>query len=160
MLSFWHFKTKQSNFINSNLYDETTFYKAFINDLKKCKEEVIIESPFISCQRMRLLTHIFEDLVKRRVKVYVITRDPEEHDLTMKLQAEEEIRKFEVIGVQVLITQDYHHRKIAIVDRKILWEGSLNILSQTYSREIMRRIVGIRSAKEMFSFLKLEKYIY
>lgn len=160
MFDFWPFKTESSNLIGSKLYDETTFYKAFIKDLKKCKEEAIIESPFITCQRMSTLAPIFDSLVKRKVKVYVITRDPQEHDLSMKLQAEEEIRNFETIGVQVLITLGNHHRKLAIIDRKILWEGSLNILSQSYSREIMRRITGTKPAKEMFSFLKLEKFIY
>jgi len=160
MFDFWPFKTRSSNFISSKLYDETTFYKAFIRDLKKCQEEVIIESPFITCQRMFTLAPIFDSLVKRKIKVYVITRDPQEHDLSMRQQVEEEIRNFETIGVQVLITSGNHHRKLAIIDRKILWEGSLNILSQSYSREIMRRITGSKPAREMFRFLKLEKFIY
>jgi len=37
--------------VPSKLYDENTFYKQFINDLKAAKKEVIIESPFISSQR-------------------------------------------------------------------------------------------------------------
>lgn len=160
MLNFWPFKTRSSNFISSQLHDETTFYKAFIKDLKKCREEVIIESPFITCQRMYMLSAVFDNLIKRKIKVYVITRDPEEHDLPMKQQAEEEIRNFEMIGVQVLITANHHHRKLAIIDRKILWEGSLNILSQSYSREIMRRITGVKPARDMFKFLKLERFIY
>ncbi len=153
-------KSLSDSLVKSKLYDENTFYKSFIKDLKKCKEEVIIESPFITCQRMYTFSSLFQTLVERKVKVYVITRNPEEHELSMKQQAEEEIRNFEMIGVQVLITQDYHHRKLAIIDRKILWEGSLNILSQSYSREIMRRITGTRPAKEMFNFLKLGKFIY
>lgn len=160
MLNFWPFKTRSSNFISSKLHDETTFYKAFIKDLKKCREEVIIESPFITCQRMYMMAPVFDNLIKRKIKVYVITRNPEEHDLSMRQQAEEEIRNFEMIGIQVLITQNYHHRKLAIIDRKILWEGSLNILSQSYSREIMRRITGAKPAREMFNFLKLGKFIY
>ena len=34
-----------------------------------------------------------------------------------------------------------HHRKLAILDRKVLWEGSLNILSQTRSREIRIKLI-------------------
>ncbi len=160
MLNFWPFKANSSNFVSSKLFDETTFYKAFIKDLKRCKEEVIIESPFISCQRMFSMASVFNDLVKRKIKVYIITRDPEEHDVSMKQQAEEEIRNFEMMGVQVLISQNYHHRKLAIIDRKILWEGSLNILSQSYSREIMRRITGAKPARDMFRFLWLDQFIY
>jgi len=43
--------------------------------------------------------------------------------------------------------------------RKILWEGSLNILSQNQSREIMRRIENEQITLETFNFLKLEKFL-
>jgi phosphatidylserine/phosphatidylglycerophosphate/cardiolipin synthase-like enzyme len=146
--------------IHSRLFDETTFYKQFIHDLKRCKKEVIIESPYITSQRMCSLSPVFEYLVTKKVKVYVITRDPDDHDLPMKQQAAAEIRQFEMIGVQVLINTDYSHRKLAILDRKVLWEGSLNILSQTYSREIMRRIESKYLALQMFTLLKFKKFIY
>ena len=109
---------------------------------------------------MCTLKRHFEALVSRKVKVYIITRNPYDHDISMQKQAEVEIRNFEMMGVQILINNDYNHRKVAILDRKILWEGSLNILSQTYSRELMRRISSKSLANNMFRFLKLEKYIY
>lgn len=144
----------------SKLYNEHTFYKQFSQDLKKSKCEVIIESPFITSTRMYSLAPLFRTLVSRKVKCYVITRDPVDHDLSMRQQAEKEIRKFQTIGVQVILTNDYSHRKLAILDRKILWEGSLNILSQTCSQEIMRRIESEKQAQECFSFVKFGKFIY
>ena len=145
--------------INSSLYDENTFYKQFKKDLLRSKSEVVIESPFITTARMNKLTPVFKKLVNRRVKVYVITRDPKEHKPPYVEQSELEIQHFERIGVQVLVCLGNHHRKLAIIDRKILWEGSLNILSHTKSREIMRRIDDRVSTEEMFSFLKLGKFI-
>lgn len=144
---------------NSSLHDEMTFYSAFIKDLKRCQREVIIESPFITSQRMRQLSPILETLVNRDIKVYVITRDPMEHEPPYASQSELEIRRFEKIGIQPLICTGNHHRKLAIIDREILWEGSLNILSQTKSREIMRRIEDENTAVEMFAFLKLGKFL-
>ena len=148
---------------NSQLHDETTFYHAFIYDLGKCKEEVYIESPFITSERVRTLKPIFEKLIKRGVKVYVLTRYPNEHDEMMAIQSENEITYFEYLGVQVFLAKNKEnkmiHRKLAIIDRKILWEGSLNILSQNHSREIMRRIEGQEFALEMLNFLKLGKFL-
>lgn len=144
---------------NSQLHDEKTFYKAFLGDLETCKEEVIIESPFITTTRMRKLRPIFERLVNKGVKVYIMTRDPKEHSDEYEVQSEEEIRYFEALGVQVLLCVGNHHRKLALLDRKVLWEGSLNILSQTHSLEIMRRIECEEVALEMFNFLKLGKVI-
>jgi hypothetical protein len=88
-----------------------------------------------------------------------VTRDPKEHGETMEEQSESEIRRFEALGVQVLLCTGNHHRKLAILDRHVLWEGSLNILSQAKSRVIMRRIDNKEVATEMFTFLKFENFL-
>ena len=144
----------------SILHDETTFYNQFTCDLLTAKEEVIIESPFITTKRMRQLRPVFDRLISKEVKVYIMTRDPREHTDEYAVQSENEIRYFETLGVQVVLCVGNHHRKLAILDRKILWEGSLNILSQTHSREIMRRIDSSKLTGEMFKFLKLERWIF
>lgn len=108
---------------------------------------------------MATLYSYFEKLVQRGVRVYVLTRDPKEHSDKYEQQSEAEIQRFERLGVQVFICLGNHHRKLAILDRKILWEGSLNILSQIKSREIMRRIEEKGTAEEMFRFLKLKRFV-
>jgi phosphatidylserine/phosphatidylglycerophosphate/cardiolipin synthase-like enzyme len=143
----------------TSLFDETTFYKQFKKDLLKCKKEVVIESPFITNDRTLMLCPIFEKLIKRGVNVYIITRSPKKHMKTMRAQAEEVIDYFERLGIQVLVASNNHHRKLAILDREVLWEGSLNILSQSNSKEVMRRIEGDNHAKKMFDFLKLGRFI-
>ena len=88
-----------------------------------------------------------------------MTRDPKEHNENMEYQSEDAISQFERMGVQVLLCIGNHHRKLAILDRKVLWEGSLNILSQNKSREIMRRIDSDELAIQMFDFLRLGRFI-
>jgi len=143
----------------TSLFDESTFYKQFIRDLLHAEHEVVIESPFITTERMDKLVPVFNKLVRRGVKVFVITRDPKEHKSPYIEQSEREIQHFERIGIQVLVCEGKHHRKLAIIDKKVLWEGSLNILSQIKSREIMRRFEGGGFAVDMFNFLKLERFI-
>jgi len=152
-------QSPQGDLVSSSLFDEKTFYQKFIDDLKQCEKEVIIESPYITNSRAQQLRPIFQRLVDRGVKVYIITRDPREHDENLEVQAEGEIAEFEIMGVQVLLCSGNHHRKLAILDRKILWEGSLNILSQTRSREIMRRMEGGKLAMQMFTFLNLGRVL-
>ena len=60
---FNHFKKKLRSvqaYLTSELYDEKTFYKKFVSDLHSCREEAIIESPFITINRMKHLFPIFE----------------------------------------------------------------------------------------------------
>ncbi len=142
---------------SSILYDENTFYNRFKQDLLEAKQEVIIESPFITTRRLEILKSVFEKLVDRGVQVFIMTRDPKEHDEFLSMQAEAGIRYFEVLGIQVLLCSGGHHRKLAMIDRKVLWEGSLNILSQSHSREFMRRIENRQLTKELFMFLKFER---
>ena len=143
--------------LTSRLYDEQSFYPAFMNDLARCKRELIIESPFITHKRMNALYPSFRRLTKRGVHIVINTRDPKEHDWRMAVEAEAAIGLLQEIGVQVLFTDD-HHRKLAIIDGKILYEGSLNILSQNLSCEVMRRIDSEDLAVEMVSFIQISKF--
>lgn len=148
-----------NSYFSSQLHDEHTFYKAFFKDLERCQQEVIIESPYITSNRVKMFYPIFEGIMKSGVKIYVITKTLEDLDLPLQSQSEQEIENFELMGIQPLLCIGNHHRKLAILDRKILWEGSLNILSQTNSREIMRRIENEEITREMFDFLKLSQFI-
>jgi HKD family nuclease len=143
----------------SNLYDEKTFYPAFINDLAHCSKEIIVESPFITSDRMATLWPTLRNLIKRDVKIIIVTRDPQEHSNEYNVQSEAEIQLCEQLGIHVLLCTGNHHRKLAIIDRNILWEGSLNILSQIHSREIMRRLEGGGFAVDTFHFLHFGRYI-
>lgn len=144
---------KKNTRFKTDLFDESGFYEQFMADLSDCKEEVIIESPYITSSRMDYLRTVFNELISRGVKVHIITRDPIEHEERIRYQATDEILKCKEIGINMILLHGNHHRKIAIIDKSILWEGSLNILSQNTSREIMRRIESKQSASSMYDFL-------
>lgn len=48
MFSLFDRPTSPADLLNSKLYDQGTFYQAFIKDLANCHSEVIIECPFKS----------------------------------------------------------------------------------------------------------------
>jgi hypothetical protein len=107
---------------------------------------------------MNLLYPTFKKLLARNVRVNIITRDPIDHDDEfMRNQSTNEILCCNEMGINIVLLRGNHHRKIAILDRNILWEGSLNILSYSNSREIMRRIEDKKTADQMFNYLKLQK---
>ncbi len=158
----WFRKPKQTvqtvpELTTSNIYDEDTFYRNFIHDLHNANEEVVIESPFITVNRIRILKPTFEKLMNKGVKVFIITKDPNEQENSMAEQSEAGICFFETIGIEVLLIKGGHHRKLAMIDRKIIWEGSLNILSQSRSREFMRRIESRKLTEELFKFLHFDR---
>lgn len=143
--------------LTSQLYNQQSFYRAFTRDMSLASRSVIIESPFITLRRLELLRPAFQSLRSRGVKVVVNTRDPLEHEDYLCAQAEQGIALLQDMGALVLFT-DTHHRKLAIIDDSILWEGSLNILSHNDSCEMMRRITSAEMCRQIIQFTGLKKW--
>lgn len=152
-------KVLPDNLLTSRLYNERNFYYAFVNDLRRCNQELIIESPFVTSRRMAKLLPMFRQLRRRGVTITVNTRDPSEHEFPWSHQAREAIRELQQMGVRVLYTGG-HHRKLAVVDKRVLWEGSLNILSNNGTCEVMRRIESKELAEQMVRFLGLKGFLW
>ena len=93
-----------------------------------------------TADRMNVLLPIFEKMRKRKVRIIINTSNPIEHDGDYIQQAQKSILILQNMGVKVLYTTK-HHRKLVIIDRRISYEGSLNILSFTNSCETIRRIL-------------------
>ena len=146
-----------NNLFPSRIYNQNTFYDAFLKDLRHAKSLVIIESPFITKKRMQQLFPILKKLRTKKIRVIVNTKPYNEHEPMYQEQAIWAVGIMQDLGIDVLFTSG-HHRKIAIIDSDILWEGSLNILSQNDSCEIMRRMQSKELVKEMLRFTSLKKW--
>lgn len=158
MFSLLHGSTP-TDLLTSRLYDQETFYPAFLKDLGNCHHEVIIESPFITNRRLYSLLPTLQKLKDRKVRISINTRDPRTHDDEyLESEAVTAISTLQHMGIHVLYTGN-HHRKLVILDRHILYEGSLNVLSQNNSCEVMRRIESTPLAWQMINFIKIDKYL-
>lgn len=144
---------------DGNLYNEKTFYRYVIKDMLAAKKEVIIYSPFVSKFRTDFLKETIEKLRERNIEIFIFTRPIEisTYDTIIQDQIQVALNRYEELGVNVCYLPGYIHEKVAIIDREILWEGSLNILSQKASREMMRRIENENSALEVVKYLSLSK---
>lgn len=138
--------------LSSTLYNEDGFYGAFSKDLKHALRDVVIESPYMTIRRTETLMPLFDKLTRYGVRVRINTRHPSHHDKTMCEQAWQAVDRLRTVGVFVKFYDDMRHRKVAIIDGVVLWEGSLNIMSQGNSREVMRRIQSPALARQMANF--------
>lgn len=140
---------------STRLYDESTFFRAFSADIKQATHKVIIESPYVTVRRATELASICNRLIKNGIRIVIYTRNPTHHDGDLTRQAYIGIGILKDAGIKVKICDDMRHRKIAIIDDSILWEGSLNMLSQINSREIMRRTDSSELCVQMLRFTGL-----
>ena len=147
-----------SDLIDCRLFNEDTFYSAFIKDLNNCESELIIECPFITCRRLTYLLPTLQKLKNHKVRIIINTKEPHELDEDRRDEAYRTVASLQHKGIQVIYTHG-HHRKLAIIDRNILYEGSLNILSQNRSTEIMRRTESVRLAWQMARFVEVDRFL-
>jgi DNA-binding XRE family transcriptional regulator len=134
--------------MSTNTYTEATFWSAFLADLQQTEGHVIIQSPFISSQRLKLVASDLQKLGRRNVTICLFIQRPRYWDCAPeKLTPQEQCEKHELLAnIDLLKKWNFHvnlknkiHSKFAIIDRRILWEGSLNILSHFNGSEHMRR---------------------
>ena len=164
--SFKQYLSRRSNAIDSDkfsepraldLFNEKTFYRAFTSDMLAAKREVVIYSPFVSKFRTDFLKPIIEKLREKNIDVFIFTRPLEEYDNIIRYQIECALKRYEELGVCIFYPGRYIHEKVAVIDREILWQGSLNILSHRASQEIMTRTSCESSATQVLAYLGINK---
>jgi len=136
-------------------FSDEEFWPAFLNDLCQIKEELIIFSPFITALRVGKLHTYFAELISKDIRIFMIVKSPNQQPAKMRNDSIKAINYINSIGCAVKF-RDNMHEKIALIDRKIKWVGSLNILSHSNSREYMERFVGEEAAKEIYNKLDLD----
>lgn len=141
----------------SRIFDQNTFYQALLKDMAYENDMVLIESPFMTIRRFRELVPVINRLLRRGVQIVVNTKPYDELDEYLYQQSLWVVQQMQSMGIKVYFTVG-HHRKIAIIDKRILWKGSLNILSQYDSCEFMRRIDSVEITSQTILQLHLDRF--
>lgn len=140
----------------TTIYNEHTFYPAFIKDIRKAEKDVIIYSPFISKYRADFFRKTFVRLRIKNIKLTIFTRPIEEHEEYVREEIKAAIEIYKSLGAKVVFLEGSIHEKVAVIDKKILWTGSMNILSQRSSRELMTRTEDEDLTAQFISHLDLD----
>jgi superfamily I DNA and/or RNA helicase len=121
--------------------NQTSFDQQFIEDLSYAKEEVIIFSPFITANRLSKLLPYLHKLSKK-ISIKLFTKPPREQK-TQEDELKTIHKQLKNIGWDIY---EYFglHEKVAVIDNRILYWGSLNILSWNSTKEAMTRIENER----------------
>jgi phosphatidylserine/phosphatidylglycerophosphate/cardiolipin synthase-like enzyme len=85
-------------------------------------------------------------------KIIVVTKPPESYAEKDRLKIAECIELLTKNGVSVR-TKDRIHQKFAVVDQRIVWYGSINLLSYGASEESIMRIEDVNIAGELLESL-------
>lgn len=133
-------------------FTEGTFYPAFLTDLKQVNESIVILSPFATSTGTTRWVDALRTAIAHGACVRIMTRPPVEWGGGGTGEVTELVRKLRSLGV-VVDLRARMHEKIAILDGRILWHGSLNILSHRDTHESMLRIESPVACQQIERFL-------
>ena len=133
-------------------FTEGTFYPFFARDLARAHESIVVLSPYATGPGTARWVEALRAALAREVRVRVVTRPAEEFVGGGTADVTELVRGLRDLGVTV----DLHarmHEKVAILDGRILWHGSLNILSHRDTSESMLRLESPVACQQLARFL-------
>jgi superfamily I DNA and/or RNA helicase len=131
-----------------------SFYDSFKSDLKKTKSKLLLASPFSTESGTSRWIETFKNLKNAEVELICLTKPLDEKsnmDESSKIHQELELLFKEVRTIPKM------HEKIAVIDSRIVWLGSLNILSHKNASEIMMRVESPDFAKSIIDEYLLQR---
>lgn len=133
-------------------FTEGTFYPAFAHDLGKAKSSIVLFSPFATAPGTSRWVEHLRGALARGVAVRVVMRPPGEAGGALADEVAELVGELRALGVNVDLRARMHE-KIAILDSRVLWHGSLNILSHRDTHESMLRIESAAACEALGRFV-------
>jgi superfamily II DNA or RNA helicase len=128
-----------------SIFDGRTFFPVYSADVLAAGSEILIVSPFVAKRRVLSALNY---LAAAKAKVTVVTKPPENYAEKDRWKIAECMELLAQHGVAVK-TRDRIHQKFAIMDQRVGWYGSINLLSYGASEESIMRIENPDIAGEL-----------
>jgi phosphatidylserine/phosphatidylglycerophosphate/cardiolipin synthase-like enzyme len=134
------------------IFDSASFLPVFTADLLSAKHEVIVVSPYATSKRTANMMEILMPPIASGVKVTVVTRPPGEYREADRLRVSQIIKMLRDQNIAV-IERSKIHQKFAVLDNRIAWYGSINLLSYGSAEESVMRLESKGIAGELLRII-------
>lgn len=130
------------------IFDAATYNDAFATDLYQANSEIVISSPGINSAKIRQFIYTVSKKQAHGVKVSVITIPSEEYPEDRIEPTKKLIDELSGAGIYVKVTSGIHEH-FAVIDKEIVWYGSMNMLSRAKEDDNLMRVNSKEIADEL-----------
>jgi len=134
------------------IYDVNSFAAVMKNDFAEAKKEILIVSPFLRKKRTDAILEWLKEPLQSDVSITVVTRPPESYKEPERMKECIEYLQSFVTVVQ----KNSIHQKFILIDNRLVWYGSINLLSYGSSEETVMRLESRELAGELELLMELE----
>ncbi|RJQ79190.1 MAG: DEAD/DEAH box helicase [Desulfobacteraceae bacterium] len=130
------------------IFTQENFLPVFNQDIIDAQKEILIVSPFIRKRRTHQMIRHLKVAICKPIRVTVVTRSKEDFPDKDHMAFQKAQDLMIESGINIICKANIH-QKFAIMDQKIVWFGSINLLSYGSARESIMRIESSNIASEL-----------
>lgn len=143
----------ESNPKVGTIFNQQSFWTVLSHDMEHAEKDVLIVSPYLSKGRVNQIKRVFLTVMAKGAAIVIFTRPPESFSDASRAKVAELLEELKNSGAKVLL-KDHVHQKFAVIDQRVVWYGSINLLSYGRSEENMMRFENREIAEELLSDLE------
>ncbi|WP_338483793.1 AAA domain-containing protein [Streptomyces sp. SCSIO 75703] len=130
----------------TEIHDERDFYRTFTDEIRHARHSLWLWAPWVAKRLASLLPEL-RAAAGRGVRINVFIRD--DTDQLQKKPANQKLIADLRTVAHVVVPMNVMHQKIAVIDERTVMIGSLNALSQSWTREVMLTMRGAHFARRL-----------
>ena len=130
------------------IYDRRDYEETFERDLVEANAEIVIASPGLTRNKVERLVFLVKARQEAGVTVTVITLNPEIEGFESTIERYLLIDEMKRSGIYVRLT-DEESECYAVIDRKLVWHGGMNLLGKADAWDNLIRIENLQAAAEL-----------
>jgi len=134
------------------IFDSSSFLPIFTADLQAAKREIVIVSPYLTQKRVSKIMGALEECMQLGVNVIVVTRPATDYAEKDNSRISGILAYLSEKGISIT-EKSKIHQKFAIFDGRIVWYGSINLLSYGNAEESIMRLDSASIAGELMSVM-------
>ncbi|MCI1768646.1 MAG: DEAD/DEAH box helicase family protein [Mageeibacillus sp.] len=129
-------------------YDSETYADAFRDDVVNAKAEVLISSPYVSSAGSERLIRTYSAMDNKGIVISLITYPSSRYSDDIKDRIGKIHKNLMMAGIRMKFA-DHIPSKYAVIDKEVLWYGSMNLVSNIKEEDDEMRIVNVSVAKAL-----------
>lgn len=139
--------------VTNAIFDNHNFMTVFSNDISLAKSDMVIVSPYMTKKRLAQMLNILSSGINNGAKLTIITRPEEDYKEKDRAAFSDMLNSIRLTGAKLIIKSNIH-QKFAIIDQRVVWYGSINLLSFGSSEESIMRLDSINIANELIGTIE------
>ncbi|MCR4886084.1 MAG: hypothetical protein K5919_04130, partial [Clostridiales bacterium] len=132
------------------IFGEREIQEFFEQDITSVRKELIIASPGLNRERVQWMLDLLPALYERNVRVSVCTLAAGQYPEAQQETAALLIQMLKSHGIWISESPQLHEH-FAVIDRRIVWYGSANLLSRTREEDDMIRLLDAEVAEMLLT---------